>query len=129
VLCFGYVATFRYLRHTLECGALGVRQNGSHKRFQEGPSNDGATPSAEALGVRKREDTLKQNSTDPSNEGTVPSAEALVQPRGGDRKSEINVTNVTMAPSQAEDHADEIGVTGCKGKRNSLPKLLLPWLI
>lgn len=39
---------------------------------------------ADALGVRKREDSLKQNSSD--------------------------VTNVTTAPSQ-EDHADEIGVT------------------
>ena len=29
---------------------------------------------AEALGVRKREDSLKQNTTDPSFEGTVPSA-------------------------------------------------------
>ena len=29
---------------------------------------------AEALGVRKREDSLKQNSTDPSNEGTAPTA-------------------------------------------------------
>lgn len=30
---------------------------------------------AEALGVRRREDSLKQNTTDPSNEGTVPSAQ------------------------------------------------------
>lgn len=29
---------------------------------------------ADALGVRKREDSLKQNSTDPSNDGTAPSA-------------------------------------------------------
>jgi len=29
---------------------------------------------AEALGVRKREDSLKQNTTDPAFEGTVPSA-------------------------------------------------------
>ena len=29
---------------------------------------------AEALGVRKREDSLKQNTTDPTNVGTVPSA-------------------------------------------------------
>jgi transcriptional regulator with XRE-family HTH domain len=37
-------------------------------------------------------------------------AEALgVQSRGGDRKSEINVTNVTMVPSQ-EDHAEALGV-------------------
>ena len=36
----------------------------------------------------------------------VKRAEALgVQSRSGDRKSEINVTNVTMIPSQ-EDHAD-----------------------
>ena len=65
---------------------------------------------AEALGVRKREDSLKQNTTDPSFEGTVPSAkehaDALgVQSRGGDRGNQYqsgNVTNVTMAPSQEE---------------------------
>ena len=43
----------------------------------------------------------------------VQRAEALgVQERGGDRKSEeakINVTNVTMVPSQ-EDHAESLGV-------------------
>ena len=68
---------------------------------------------AEALGVRKREDSLKQNTTDPSFEGTVPSAkehaDALgVQSRGGDRGNQYqsgNPTNVGMAPS-AKEHAD-----------------------
>ena len=68
---------------------------------------------AEALGVRKREDSLKQNTTDPSFEGTVPSAkehaDALgVQSRGGDRGNQYqsgNPTNVGMAPSAIE-HAD-----------------------
>lgn len=41
----------------------------------------------------------------------VKRAEALgVQSRGGDRKSEINVSNDTMIPSQ-EDHADALGVS------------------
>ena len=67
---------------------------------------------AEALGVRKREDSLKQNTTDPSFEGTVPSAkehaDALgVQSRGGDRGNQYqsgNPSNEGIAPSQ-EDHA------------------------
>ena len=37
---------------------IGVRQNGSHKRFEEGPSNDGAIPTAsdhaEDIGVTSR---------------------------------------------------------------------------
>lgn len=41
----------------------------------------------------------------------VQRANALgVQSRGGDRKSEINVSNDTMVPSQ-EDHADALGVS------------------
>jgi len=57
--------------------ALGVQERGN--QYQSGnvtnvtiaPSQEGH---AESLGVRKREDSLKQNSTDPSNDGTVPSA-------------------------------------------------------
>jgi hypothetical protein len=72
---------------------------------------------AEALGVRKREDSLKQNTADTPNGATVPSqeehADALgVQSRGGDRGNQYqsgNPTNVGMAPS-AQDHADALGV-------------------
>jgi len=42
----------------------------------------------------------------------VQRANALgVQSRGGDRKSEINPTNVGMVPKSAREHADDIGVT------------------
>ena len=62
---------------------------------------------AEALGVRKREDSLKQNTTDPTNVGTVPSAQdhadALgVQSRGGNGNNQYqsgNPSNEGIAPS------------------------------
>ena len=68
---------------------------------------------AEALGVRKREDSLWWKANDPKNFGTTPSAkehaDALsVQSRGGDRGNQYqsgNPTNVGMAPS-AKEHAD-----------------------
>ena len=73
---------------------------------------------AKSLGVRKREDSLKQNSTEPSNVGTAPSAEDHakslgVQERGGDRGNQYQsgkVQSCTLAPT-AEDHAENLGVS------------------
>ena len=62
--------------------ALGVQSRGGDRgnQYQSGnPKNFGMAPSAkehaDALGVRKREDNLKQNTTNPTNVGTVPSQE------------------------------------------------------
>lgn len=56
---------------------IGVRQNGSHKRFEEGPTFVGAIPIRSRRGnwcTRQYSDSLKQNSSDPQNCGTVPTA-------------------------------------------------------
>jgi len=78
--------------------ALGVRGSGSHKRFEEGVSNDTATPSqgehAESLGVRTRADNQ-------------------------------HVSNDISTPSQGE-HADAIGVSrNFPNLRNTVSKSCL----
>ena len=71
--------------------ALGVQErggNGNNQHQSGNAVNTALAPSQQAraddLGVRKREDSLKQNSADPTNVGTVPSA---------------------------KEHADDLGVT------------------
>ena len=65
----------------------------------------------EAIDYVTSENVARRHLSNPEKEFFyVQRAEALgVQSRGGDRRSEINVTNVTMVPSQ-EDHAEALGV-------------------
>jgi hypothetical protein len=103
---------------------LGVRQNGSHKRFQEGPTFVGATPSArdysDSLGVADRtverwEDTRKEIKADPelAAKATTPKgyqeAKKEVQKRRKATKEEANkIAKLKSLSESSEREADNV---------------------